>query len=277
MGEVLGIVRVRVDVRSFDPVRAEVWVAVTAGPESSRGRVVLELQGNLRGPRCRYSQTVEVAYPLRKVPTDNPCELVARVVIPEPCPWDVQSPFLYGGRVQLLADGHPGDSCQVGFGLRDLRIGPSGVRCNGRPVELRGETLRDGVAEVPWGELRRRGVNLLLVPAAEGSVGRWAAADETGCLVIYELAAGEFAERLAAELSQHPCGLGLLVPAERMSEVNAGPLPLGVELREPPRGPLPPGVRFVVGPADELSALGDLPVLKLVRDAATGTIRATAG
>jgi hypothetical protein len=279
MGEVLSLGRVRVEVRSLDPARAEVWVSANAGPESSRGRAVLALDGKIRGPRCRYSQTVEVVYPLREVPTGHPCELLGRVVIPEPNLWDVQSPFMYGGTVQLLADGQPGDSRAVAFGLRDLRIGPSGVRCNGRPVALHGHTLDDRGGPVPWDDLRRRGVNLIQVPAEEGTAGRWSEADAVGCLVVYGLTDGEFAHRLALELAQHPCGLGWVVPAERINEPFVadllgsaeGPtLPLGMELREPPTAPVPPAVRFVICPPAVLGALSEVTVLKLVRDEGRG-------
>jgi hypothetical protein len=86
------------------------------------------------------------------------------------------------------------------------------------------------------------------------------------------------------ELAQHPCGLGLLVPpelangpsvAELMRAVTAegGRLPPGLELRGPPAGPLSAWVRFVVGPKEALAGLAGEPVLRLVRDEATGAVR----
>jgi hypothetical protein len=282
MGEVLTIERVRCETRALSPARAELRVTVTAGPESARSRSMLELRGRLVGPRCRYSQTVEVAYPLRPVPADSPGEMAARVVIPEPCLWDPESPFFYGGLVELLADGRPVDLQTLWVGFRELRLGPKGVRCNGRPVVLTGET-RDGRGRArPGDELRRRGVNLLLVRPDTWAEGLWSTADETGCLMVYELSDGENSRRLAVELAQHPCGLGCLVPpelangpsvAELMRAVTAegGQLPMGLELRDPPAGPLPEWARFVVGSAEALAGVVGEPVLRLVRMAEAGS------
>ena len=53
--------RVEIRERLLDPSEPEVWVMVH--PE--RVTPTTEVVGRLMGPRCRFAETVEVAYPLR--------------------------------------------------------------------------------------------------------------------------------------------------------------------------------------------------------------------
>src|SRR5262245_59390094 len=118
---------VEVTNRRLDPVEAVVEVTVVA----ERPAQDAEVRGRLAGPRCVYAETVEVAYPLRPAPGPHPS---ARAVLPEPCLWDPQSPFLYEGTVELWEGGERVDQVKVPFGLRDLRLGMTGLRVNGRPL-----------------------------------------------------------------------------------------------------------------------------------------------
>src|SRR4051794_7203464 len=83
---------------------AEAEIALDAGQ-------AVEARGRLTGPTCEYSTTVEVAYPVRG----------NRVVIPEPAWWDADSPFLYGGTVELWRDGSRVGECRVRIGLSHAR------------------------------------------------------------------------------------------------------------------------------------------------------------
>src|SRR5262249_18790282 len=63
-----------------------------------------EIRGRLMGPRCAYSSTVEVAYPIRMVKheygkEDHPY-VSTQVIIPEPCFWEPETPFLYQGIIE---------------------------------------------------------------------------------------------------------------------------------------------------------------------------------
>src|SRR5262245_48142127 len=114
--------------RVLNPAEAELWI--TAVPRDLLS--VMELRGRLMGPRCSYSTTVEVAYPLRPLPRqpDNPRQLIARVVIPEPSLWDPESPFLYQGPVEVWKDGNRWCETQLSHGLRQYHLGPRGLRWN---------------------------------------------------------------------------------------------------------------------------------------------------
>src|SRR5439155_23720798 len=118
------IQQVQVRDRSLDPAQAELWISV----EAERITPTTELRGRLTGPRCLYAATVEVAYPLRPYLR----RLTARVVVPEPCLWEPQCPFIYEGSLELWEDGGRCDRVEVQRGLRRILLGPGGLRVNGR-------------------------------------------------------------------------------------------------------------------------------------------------
>jgi hypothetical protein len=213
------IIDVRVDPRSPDPASAELWVSVR--PE--RRTSTTEVRGRLVGPSCAFADTVEVAYPLRPLRSEqqSPDVLRHRVVIPEASLWDTQSPFLYAGPVELWEEGRRADVVQVCHGLRLLGLGPRGLRVNGRPLTLRGRALDDCDASLP-ARLRRQGVNLMVLPVREELLWCWYAAAVNGLFVLGRLASEEDAvdARLSA-LAAMPSCLGWLVPPDR-SALAAG-------------------------------------------------------
>jgi hypothetical protein len=197
------------------------------------------------GPSCPYSSTVEVAYPLRPLPDE--CEALAcRVVIPEASLWEPESPFLYRGPVELWQDGVRCDRVTLSHGLRNLSIGPRGLRVNGKPLPLHGreaDRLSDGEAMA----LRQAGCNLLVAPAVAASAPLWDTADRLGFLVLGRVAgADEGTLRRLADLGRHPSCLGWLVaaPGDLRARLPAG-WRVGVEWDG--SAALPPGISFVVG------------------------------
>src|SRR5262249_52381707 len=158
--------------RSLNPAQAEVWVTVR--PE--RRTPATEVRGRLTGPHCHYSTCIEVAYPLRPLsqPLDEANAITARVVIPEPSWWEPAGPFLYGGPGGRGQDGRHLDQAAVRHGLRAFRLGPDGLRVNGRPLTVRG-TATVPSAEAAALQARQNGFNLLL--ASVESEGPWGLAD----------------------------------------------------------------------------------------------------
>ena len=250
---------IRVRDGRLDPAEAEVWLFVH--PE--RLTSATQVRGRLVGPRCPYAGTVEVAYPLREQSreyesTGTP-RLILRVIIPEASFWDPESPFLYQGPVELWQGGQRCDQVQVTHGLRTLGLGPQGLRCNGRPLSLRG-VVRGACSEEEARSLHQAGCNTLLAPAGADPA-LWDLADRFGFLVLTRVAdrAGLKAELQRDEaFRKHACCLGWVVTvevlAEELARIVAGTLPdtagraplLGLELRQPPAGPLPDNVSFVV-------------------------------
>src|SRR5262249_43127631 len=97
-----------------------------------------ELVGRFNGPICAYASTVEVAYPLRRLPQPVPdLPLARRVIIPEPSQWDPVSPFLYHSTIELWQDGDMHQRLQSWHGLRTVALRPDGLRWNGKRLKLR--------------------------------------------------------------------------------------------------------------------------------------------
>jgi len=78
----------------------------------------VELRGRLMGPRCPGVGTIEVAYPLRPVPSGLPARRSARVVIPDPNLWESDTPFVYWGPAEVWVGGAKVAEVRSEVGLR---------------------------------------------------------------------------------------------------------------------------------------------------------------
>jgi hypothetical protein len=230
-----------------------------------------QIKGRLVGPHSVYSTTVEVAYPMRECnrhcsSMDVP-RISVRVVIPEASFWEPDSPFLYQGPLELWEDGQCVDRLELEHGLRIARLGPRGLRFNGKLTRLNG-VARSAVAREYTPQLRQWQCNTLLVPLAEQASDMWRAADQTGFLMLGRIqSAGDLeiaAELIAAGQSRHlphPSTLGWLVhqdvSSEKIGKVLGSTLfsslsgrsgedaIVGIEITQPPTAPPPEGVAFV--------------------------------
>jgi hypothetical protein len=191
------------------PTEAELAVRVEVNTPAADA----EVHGRLMGPTCRYSSTVEVAYPIRKLPPEmsSPGTRLGRVLIPEPSWWDLQSPFLYHGPVNLWEGGQSVDGVKVQCGLHHATAVGGRLIWNGRPLELRAVDK----PEMTLGDLaslRENGFNLVVVDADDLSR-LWDAADEIGILL-----AGRAIDATARANHfpplHHPSLLGFIGPAE---------------------------------------------------------------
>lgn len=267
------ICRLEVRDRLIDPNSPEVWISVI--PE--RSTATTEVRGRLMGPRCLYSSTVEVAYPLRPF-HGMPAGLEGlprRVIIPEASFWDPVSPFLYQGPVELWEDGQLCDQITLSHGLRTLGLGGRGLRVNGKPFTIRG-VARASCSEEEALELRRLDFNTIRTDVSAQTHSIWTVADRVGLLVLGRVAAQVDALEQALALRRHPSCLGWLFDAalygdercqpglELLLQKSAG-LAVGIEI---PEGGLLPetwatcsGRRMdlVVCPKSALPSLPDVP------------------
>lgn len=203
---------------SLDPVAAEIWIAVLAEQHTA----TTEVRGRLMGPRCLYSSTVEVAYPLRALPPlQKPPEsagLTLRAVIPEASLWEPQCPFLYHGLIELWQDGQRCDRVSISHGLRSLQRTERGLCVNGRPLTLHGQRIAACSDEeaTAW---RQAGYNLLIAPVATSSATVWEQADRFGFLVLGQLGEDAGQTHLMEMLRGHASCLGWL--SAECREMNA--------------------------------------------------------
>jgi hypothetical protein len=127
------IVRWRLANRSLSPVEAEILVFA----ETQSVTPQTEIRGRIAGPTCPYSTTIEVAYPLRRLPQALPgMPLARRIVIPEPSFWDPTSPFLYRGAIELWEGEDLHEKISVRYGLRSAVLRSDGLRWNGQRLRL---------------------------------------------------------------------------------------------------------------------------------------------
>src|SRR5690348_16124906 len=186
------------------PTQAEVWITVIAEHKTP----ATEVRGRLMGPRCRYSTTVEVAYPLRLPPPQHVppgvLGLTMRVVIPEASLWEPESPFLYQGPIELCQDGRRCDRVHLSHGLLDVSLGEGGLRLNGRPLTLRGRAVTASSEEEVLA-LRRTGCNLLVAPVEANTLDLGERADRLGFFLLGHIRdQSEQTLRYVEMLSLHP-------------------------------------------------------------------------
>jgi hypothetical protein len=278
----------------LDPAEAEVCISVR--PE--RLFSITQARGRFVGPRCPYATTVEVAYPLREHSRDYESigfsgspHLYLRAIIPEPSLWDPESPFLYEGVLELWQGGQRCNQVRFTHGLHTLALGPRSLRCNGRPLSLRGVAL-GSCSEVEARSLHQAGYNTLLASIGTDAA-VWDLADRFGFLVLARIrdrAELKAETQRAQAFRKHPCCLGWVVTPEAVEEelarMVAQNLPdayrgqfLGMELKQPPAGPLPDHVSFLVAEENVLPQLAEIALPKIVlRRAGAGgaTERSTA-
>lgn len=261
------ICRVEVRDRLIDPTAPEVWISVF----SERQTATTEVHGRLHGPRCLYTSTIEVAYPLRPFPQvpEGLQGVSRRVIIPEASFWDPQSPFLYEGPIELWEDGQLRDQVTLSHGLKTLTLGPRGLRISSKEVAIRGLSC-DSCSEEWALELRRVGYNTLLADLTEQTDALCNIADRVGFLVLGRVAADSTAIAQALALRRHPCLLGWLLDAalladerwkadvEMLRRRSVG-LPVGVEVKGVDAPPLTVQVDFLVCGQALLSSLPHLP------------------
>jgi hypothetical protein len=256
--------RAQLNDRSLAPASAEVWVTVQLDEVTA----TTELRGRLMGPTCRYSTTVEVAYPLRplaknqKPPASEGPAVTMRALIPEPSLWDPVSPFLYRGPLELWQDGERVDQVTLHHGLRMRTLTPRGLVWNGRRLPLRGKDVQACLEEEMLA-LRAAGYNLLVAAVDTEAAALWERSDRIGFLMLGRVATG--GESLLVELADHPSCLGFLcdVTTRKKCESLRARAPVGVELDAPPMQPLPAGFDFVLCASEmreDMARLG-LPVL----------------
>ncbi len=221
------IKHIHVEDVSLAPAEAELLVTVTLDREWGDA----EVRGRLMGPRCCYSRTVEIAYPLRPLAglAADPRARSFRVIIPEASWWDLQSPFLYEGPVELWQSGQRLDQSWISHGLRSLTLGRGGVRLNGRPVDVCGREVENTAEGGPPVEdlvrWRSEGINLLVAPIGAETEELWTLADQRGFLVLGRSPdSGPATRERLTRLQEHASCLGWLssTDAQQFSAAIAG-------------------------------------------------------
>lgn len=102
------------------------------------------LAGTVSGPFCQYSRTLPARVAL--VDQGPGAALLAQAIVPDPCFWTPDLPFLYEVDVQFRPCAPPRPS-PLPIGKRTVGIRPLGVRGNRLVLEGKSWVLRGGLAE----------------------------------------------------------------------------------------------------------------------------------
>lgn len=216
--------QIRVSDGQLIPSQSEVWIRVVPEIETP----ALELRGRLMGPRCPYANTVEVAYPLAKappshVPFGKMPGLIRRVVIPEACLWEPESPFLYEGPIELWQEGQCRDRVKLTHGLRYFLLGQDGLRLNSRPLMLKGRAV-SALTEDEARTLRQQGYNLLIVPVQADTLPVWEQADRLGfCVLGRVMDKSDEALCYLSKLADHASCLGWIIEKGKHAAISEFP------------------------------------------------------
>jgi hypothetical protein len=155
------------------------------------------LTGRVRGPECRYAQTLPADYPLRS--HEPGPALLAEAFIPDPCFWSPALPQLYWATIELV---HNGAAC--GTATRMVGVRPLGAR--GRSLYWEGKrwvlrsVLANEVANTGIPELNawHEGPTAMLVDHPPDELCRQASLD--GVLIVARLTGAQ--ARLSSELAR---------------------------------------------------------------------------
>ncbi len=158
--------------------------------------------GRVVGPTCAYSQTLSATIPLRrKSPAaaqrtagDSTGAALAEAVVPDPCFWTTELPFLYRVEVELRRGREVVASAERPLGIRRLGADRRRLLFESRGWVARGVDVRE-VPETPLAEWRAADL-AMIVDAPDDALCE--AASRLGVLLIAELPESE--PSLAAEL-----------------------------------------------------------------------------
>jgi hypothetical protein len=243
----------RISNTSVNPAEADISISVHPEQVTS----TTQIRGRVVGPRCAYASTVEVAYPMREVSRryekDDIPGLTLRVVIPEPCLWDLQSPFVYEAVAELWQSNQLCDQVRTSHGLFALKLTPQGLRWNGRPITLSG-VERSQLTETEALALRQTGCNTVLAQVTAETAALCSLADRLGFFVLARLTSrGDYA--LAHALKGHVSLLGFVLDSKLLEDPLVKAVPtwiadqdrlMGLEVDELPPELLANGFNFLL-------------------------------
>ena len=159
------------------------------------------LTGNVVGPSCVYSHTLSATIPLRGKPPADPRQtagaaLLAEAIVPDPCFWTVELPFLYLVQVELRRGDEVLASAERSLGIRRLGAHQRRLLFDGRGWVARGVDVRE-VPERPPADWRAADLAMVVERPDQELC---AEASRLGVLLIAELT-GE-AAMLSADVRQ---------------------------------------------------------------------------
>jgi hypothetical protein len=140
-----------------NPAQARIYASMPlAKVQIAADPTNLKLSGRLIGPHCEFAHTLPARIPF----ADRSGEqmLLAEAVVPDPCFWTPDVPFLYRAQVELLQGETPIASCEKTVGLRRLGARGKFLHFDGQRFVLRGMGVRP-MGNGEWGMGNEESIN----------------------------------------------------------------------------------------------------------------------
>jgi hypothetical protein len=215
----------------------------------------MQLAGTVFGPNCAYARTLPARVAL--VDQGPGSSLLAQAVVPDPCFWTPDLPFLYEVDVQLRGANR---AAGVSIGRRTIGIRPLGIRGNrlvldGRSWVLRG-AWHSSVSDFPLPAWHHAAIAMV---APHPTDEQCSEASRVGVLLLADLHGP--VDRLASELGrlsqQAAVGFAIL-PAETRFDNDprefVGNLILVQRVAASPLRSIAPWAQAIICPANDPSA-----------------------
>jgi hypothetical protein len=116
------------------PAQARVYARLPHDEDFCNARI--EITGHLVGPSCDFAHTLPARIPFVQHCSDD--RLLAEAIIPDPCFWTPELPFLYRAELKLRAGGGPSIKINQTVGIRRLGIRGKSLFFEGKRFVLRG-------------------------------------------------------------------------------------------------------------------------------------------
>lgn len=163
------------------------------------------LTGKVMGPTTMYGHTLSASIAL--VDRGPGATLLAEAIVPEPCFWSPESPFLYRAVVGLSRGNEILTAVHCTVGIRPLGTAKNRLILEGRPWLLRGVHLAN-VPSTPFPDLRKAGLSLV-VAASRADDGLLELASGLGVALVVQ-SSGDLSE--LQRLSRWPAVVLAILP-----------------------------------------------------------------
>jgi hypothetical protein len=206
--------RVQIFFGDANNAEARVYARLTSG--ELRGDE--QLVGTVVGPRCAYSHTLSASIPL--VARGKHPSLLAEAIVPDPCFWSPDLPFLYDARIELRRGSEVAGSITRTFGIRPLGIRGRRLVFDAHALVLRAVRMT-AVPKTPLASWREAAAALDVVDPSPSLLEE---ASRTGVWVVARLS--ERCQDIPAaleELSKWPAVAIVVLPAETEPALDATP------------------------------------------------------
>lgn len=186
---------------------------------------ICKVSGSIYGPRCVYARTLPTAFALHGDPLESSeaeGQSSAIAIIPEPCYWTSELPFLYEARLKIRRGGGELQDVTWMFGMRRVEVHGGWLRLERRRTVLRGAIVES--ANPSHLEEARSSDSTLVVTTPSTTFLN--GADSIGVKLLVDLRDSQIdlTERLR-EYSWHPSVHGVLIDDDRAAETAGSATP----------------------------------------------------